>query len=120
MKKAAFWAVVIVAVALISYPVLNYFFGSIVEPDKYDDFAKCLTEKNVTMYGTDWCKFCQEQKALFGESFKYINYTNCDFGKDLCIAKKVKGYPSWIINGEIYSGVKSLESLSSLSKCDIK
>jgi hypothetical protein len=37
-----------------------------------DIFAKCLANKGMKMYGTEWCKNCQKQKALFGDSFKYI------------------------------------------------
>ena len=30
--------------------------------------AQCLTEKEVIMYGTEWCSHCKNQKAMFGES----------------------------------------------------
>ncbi len=88
-------------------------------PGQYDGFAQCLTEKQVTMYGTDWCKYCQQQKGMFGKSFKYVNYVNCDFNEQECDTAGVQGYPTWEINGEVYSGVQPLEYLSSLSECEL-
>ncbi|MEK7089329.1 MAG: hypothetical protein AAB920_00745, partial [Patescibacteria group bacterium] len=39
--------------------------------------AQCLASKKVTMYGTYWCSHCQNQKALFGDAFKYVPYVEC-------------------------------------------
>ena len=88
-------------------------------PGEYDDFAKCLSESGATKYGTDWCGYCKQQKALFGKSFKYVDYVNCDYNKDECILEGVTGYPTWKINGESYSGVQSFERLSQLTGCEL-
>ncbi len=88
-------------------------------PGKYDSLAKCLTEKDAKMYGTDWCPHCQNQKKEFGKSFQYINYINCDERKDECIIAGVKGYPTWMISGQNYPGEQSLNRLSQLSDCSI-
>ena len=67
---------VIIAVALIGIlfliikPALT---GKSVEELNIDRLAQYLTSQNVTMYGTSWCSHCQNQKKLFGKSFKYIN-----------------------------------------------
>ncbi len=84
------------------------------------EFAQCLTEKGAVMYGTDWCKFCKKQKAMFGENFKYINYVNCDEQRDVCIENDVKGYPTWHINGEVLVGVQKLDKLAYYSGCELK
>jgi hypothetical protein len=62
-----------------------------------DAFAKCLTAKGLTMYGAVWCPHCQDQKALFGDSFKYIKYVECPDNTQLCIDKNIQGYPTWIM-----------------------
>jgi len=62
-----------------------------------DDFAKCLTDKGWVMYGAVWCSHCKEQKALFGDSFQYIKYVECPDNEQLCLAKGVNGYPTWIV-----------------------
>jgi len=87
---------------------------------KYDSFAQCLTEKNVKMYGTDWCSYCQNQKKAFGSSFQYINYTDCDKYRQECLDAGVEGYPTWIINGDKYSGEQTLYRLASLTNCSLE
>ena len=82
-----------------------------------DVLAKCLTEKGVKMYGTEWCSYCKKQKEAFGNSFQYIDYIDCDKERSKCTAAGVKGYPTWVISGENYPGVQSFERLSSLSGC---
>ena len=55
--------------------VIIYSVYSATRPGQYDDFAKCLTQKGVVVYGAmDWCKYTQAQKAMFGKSFKHLNY----------------------------------------------
>jgi glutaredoxin len=88
-------------------------------PGKYDNFAKCLNEKGAIMYGTDWCSYCKNQKNLFGRSFEFVNYVNCDYEKDECQDQGVKGYPTWKINEKIYPGVQSIGRLSSLTGCEL-
>ena len=88
-------------------------------PDKYDDFAECLTGNGIIMYGTDWCPHCKDQKTMFGRSFRYINYVNCDSERLECDAAGVSGYPTWFISGSNYPGTQSLEQLSKLSNCSL-
>jgi len=90
-----------------------------VSPGEYDDFTKCLTENNTTMYGTEWCPHCKSQKALFGKSFKYIEYIDCDRNKDICLQNDVTGYPTWIIGNQSYPGEQSFYTLSKLTKCEL-
>jgi|TARA_B100002003_G_C14139673_1_gene548075 glutaredoxin len=88
-------------------------------PGEYDVFAKCLTERGAVMYGTDTCPHCKNQKELFGNSFKKINYINCDFKMEECLRNRVEGYPTWIIDGGNYPGEQPLEKLSVLSGCEL-
>lgn len=89
-------------------------------PGKYDTFAKCLTEKNLTMYGAYWCAHCKSQKALFGDSFKYVNYVECSTQTKLCLDKGVNGYPTWITSdGQKFEGEQSLKKLSDLTSCPL-
>ena len=85
-----------------------------------DAFAQCLTEKGVTMYGTEWCPHCQNQKEEFGDSFQYINFVDCDLSKGACKEAGIEGYPTWRIEGENYPGEQNLYKLASLSGCIIE
>jgi len=59
-------------------------------------FAKCLAEKNIVMYGTPWCSWCQRQKALFGESFSFVAYVDCSKRPNECVSEGINATPTWI------------------------
>ncbi len=80
----------------------------VISPGKYDGFAKCLSEKGVIMYGENWCQYTNAQKAMFGKSFKYINYEQ---------KSDLKVRPTWVIDGKTYETVQSFERLSTLTGC---
>ncbi len=92
--------VLLVLVAVIAYALFS--------SGKYDNFAKCLTEKGAIMYGEDWCQYTQGQKAMFGKSFKYINYE---------IKPGLRLRPTWVINNNTYEKVQSFQRLSALTGC---
>ena len=81
-------------------------------------FAKFLNENNIVMYSAYWCPHCHDQKQLFGkEAVKELKVIECaKDGKDnqyeLCQTKGISGFPSWEINGEIYSGTRDLNDLA--------
>ena len=101
-------------------------FGSVVltacssGPGEYDDFASCLFEEQVTMYGTEWCSHCQNQKKTFGKSFKYVDFVDCAI---VAMAGSFSsGYPARkrIITqsrqNRIYGYIFPIKSLSQLSR----
>lgn len=87
---------------------------------RYDEFAQCLSEENATMFGTDWCSHCQNQKAAFRGSFEHIDYVDCDEDRAECDAAGVRGYPTWRIDGDTYAGEQSLQKLSALTGCSLE
>jgi thiol-disulfide isomerase/thioredoxin len=59
----------------------------------------------VKFYGAFWCPHCQEQKAIFGDDMRYIDYVECDARDpaakpEECAAKKVDRYPTWFFPGQ--------------------
>ena len=96
-----------------------YVASSETAENDYDNFAKCLTEKGVKMYGADLCGHCANQKRMFGESFQYITYIECTQSQEICISEGIRGYPTWKYNGQSYPGEKTLQALSDLSGCDL-
>lgn len=89
--------VVILIIITIVFAVLELKDKKQIISINYDDFAKCLTEKKAVMYGAEWCSHCKEQKAVFGNSFKYVNYVECPDNIQMCLEKGISGYPTWII-----------------------
>lgn len=106
-------------IALIIVLAGAYYFYNSQKYSSLDRFAMCLTESEVKMLGVDYCPSCQNQKKIFGSSFEYIDYINCDFNKESCQELGIKFYPSWEINGKIYPGVKSIVDLKNLSGCSL-
>lgn len=90
----------------------------------YDALAKCLTEKGVKMYGAWWCPHCQNQKKMFGSSWKYINYVECAIGQSgqtkECRDAHIESYPTWIFpEGKRVTGEQSPESLGQQAGCTV-
>ena len=85
------------------------------------ELAKYLKDNGVVKYSAYWCPNCLDQSELFGkEAYKELNVVECARdGKNsqtqLCINKKIEGFPSWEINGKIIIGVQTLKELSELS-----
>jgi len=84
-------------------------------------FAKYLKNSGVIKYSAYWCPNCLNQSELFGkQAYKELNVVECaNDGKNsqtqLCIDKKIKGFPTWEINGKLILGVLSLKELSKLT-----
>ncbi len=121
-KHAALVIVALIVIGLGYGALTGNFVSNTSEPGgegPYDSFAQCLTENGAVMYGAYWCGHCQNQKEMFGSSFQYINYVECTEQGDLCQEAGITGYPTWIINGNKYPGEKPLETLVSLSGCEV-
>ena len=89
-------------------------------PGKFDDFARCLAQKGVTMYGADWCPHCLNEKRAFGSSFKYVPYVECPDEPKKCLAQGINGYPTWIFpDGKKLEGEQGIEKLAQESGCPI-
>jgi protein-disulfide isomerase len=85
-------------------------------------FAKHLRKTGVKLYTAFWCPHCYNQKERFGQdAVKQLEVIECDSRgvnpqRQLCIDKKIRGYPTWEIGGKLYPGDRSLENLAELSK----
>lgn len=111
------WAIIVgalIIIGVIVYPLMQ----SRLDETKYDSFAQCLTRAGAGMYGTEWCENCQNQKRMFGSSFKYVTYINCDANPTACENAGVTGYPTWIFNDEsTLVGTQALETLAEKANC---
>ena len=101
-------------IALSVIAVISYSVYSAARSGPYDDFAKCLSEKGAVMYGAmEWCHFTQGQRAMFGNSFKYINY------HEFTELPGIKKTPTWVIGGKWYENAQSFDKLASLTGCKV-
>ena len=85
------------------------------------ELAKYLKDIGVVKYSAYWCPNCFNQSELFGrQAYKELNVVECardgiNSQTQLCIDKKIKGFPTWEINGKLILGVLSLKELSKLT-----
>ena len=83
--------------------------------------AKYLKDNGVVKYSAYWCPNCLNQSELFGkQAYKELNVVECaregiNSQTQLCIDKKIKGFPTWEINGKLILGILSLKELSKLT-----
>ena len=103
---------ILAIIGILIVVIAGYGIYTISKPGPYDDFAKCLTSKGAVMYGAiDWCTYTQGQKAMFGRSFKYLDY------KDYKELNGIKKTPTWVINGVWYENVQTFDKLASVTGC---
>jgi uncharacterized membrane protein/glutaredoxin len=80
-----------------------------------------LAKTDAKFYGASWCPHCTEQKELFGPSSSRVPYIECSPGgprapqAQACNDAGIKSYPTWIIKGQRYAGIQSLDSLAQFS-----
>lgn len=92
---------------------------------KLDQFARCLTEKKVVMYGSFLCPHCQEQKELFGDAWPYVQYIECSMPGSrqmtaACSAAHIQHVPTWVFpNGQRREGMTPLKELSDRTGCKL-
>ena len=125
-NKIIIGSAVFLSAAIIIFGIISNNINSIVEnniPGFYDQFAQCLTSKRATMFGAAWCLHCREQKAVFGDSFKYINYVECPQNTQSCIDKGVQVFPTWLIGTstklEGFVENKTMKELSEAAECPL-
>jgi glutaredoxin len=83
--------------------------------------AEHLSRTDAKFYGASWCPHCIEQKELFGSSGRRLPYIECSAGgagkqTAVCNEAGVKNYPTWVIDGQRYTGTQSLDALAQYSK----
>lgn len=122
MNKNQLMTLFVILFAFLSMVFLLWGLSNSNKGREYIPFAQCLTEKRVIMYGTFWCSHCSEQKRMFGNSFSYVNYIECDPRNskgqpELCLEEGIQIYPSWKINNTLHKGTLSFERLSNLTGC---
>ncbi len=103
----------------------GYYFYYRTPPSTLDTFAQCLKSRGAKMYGAWWCPHCEEQKALFGFAFQYVNYAECSpegehTMNDACKQAGIKGYPTWqFSDGSRTEGPQPLNVLGEKTGCKL-
>jgi thiol-disulfide isomerase/thioredoxin len=111
--------------AVVSNPTESSQPTTVVQKNKYDDFATCLKDRGAKFYGAFWCPHCQSQKAIFGKSAGLLPYIECSTPNGLaqsqiCIDNKVTVYPTWeFSDGSRLNGELDLITLGIKTSCEL-
>lgn len=76
--------------------------------------AKCIG-KNTILYTQLGCHACENQEKLFGENYNQVTVIDCFYEMEKC--SEIQYTPTWIIKGEKYTGVQSIEKLKEITGC---
>jgi glutaredoxin len=119
MNKKILFVAILIFLAMV-FAAFYFYKPAATNITGLDNFAKCLASKNITMYGAAWCAHCQDQKNLFGDSFKYVSYVECPDEPQKCLNEGITGYPTWIFpDKRKLIGEQGLEKLSQESGCPL-
>jgi hypothetical protein len=127
-KDPAFLRKVIIGAIILAALAATYYVGYHRRAHQYDNFARCLSQKGIKMYGAYWCPHCSEQKAMFDASFQYAPYIECGIQGNTakiqqeCTDAGIKHFPTWQFPplGERVEGAIPLEDLSLRSGCPLQ
>ncbi len=127
MKKYAGLIVTLAAVIIVIGGLVFLSKRENGKPGQFDGIAQCLTNKGVKFYGASWCPHCAAQKALFGNSMKYITYVECALPGNqqgqvqACTDAKIEGYPTWVFpDNSRLSGEQQPKALAEKAGCSIQ
>jgi len=101
--------ILIVVLVIIGIKYLNQ------EPDINGKVISCIASKSRLIVSPT-CGYCAKQKEVLNDylnEFEIININN-----EIIEEYGVTRIPSWIINEQVYVGVKTIQELSELTNCN--
>lgn len=116
-------ALIITTALAVATAIFLYFKYLPPPKGKYDAFAQCIKASGATFYGAFWCPHCQNQKAMFGDSVKFLPYVECSTPDgtaqlQVCKDASVTGYPTWVFkDGSRLTGEVQLATLAQKTGC---
>lgn len=110
----------IAVVAVLGGIIALFYYSAPPQSGIYDEFAQCLSDKGVVMYGTKTCPYCARQKQMFGDSFRFIKYVECTVETQKCIADGARNVPLWLFSdGERLEGLQRFDTLAQKTGCSL-
>ena len=109
MKKSNLITIAVIVVVLILVAILTR--GS-PTGNVTKGVAQYIGDNSV-LYVQKGCHACETQEEIFGENNEYLTIIDCFYEREKC--EGITHTPTWIINGEKYVGVKSIDELKELT-----
>lgn len=115
-KNKVVTVITVVLILAIACGIIYFkgFQGATIQDLPSEKVAKWIGENSV-LYVQPGCSHCEDQERLFGDSIRYLTMIDCLENRQECIDAEVEGTPTWIIDGQKYVGVQSIEKLKELT-----
>lgn len=109
-------SVVIIILFIAGAIIYSKNIGFTVKDLPSEEIARWIGEHSV-LYARATCSHCREQEDLFGANVKYLNILDGDKEENWkkFIDAGINQVPTWVINGQKYVGVQSIEKLKELT-----
>jgi uncharacterized membrane protein len=127
LPAAPAWRLSSGGIALVTLLVLHLHYAGVFDPAAGPEdphlraVAEALTASGAKFYGASWCPHCMDQKKMFGAAGRFLPYVECAPNGPRapqateCVAQQIKGYPTWVINGNRYQRMLSVRQLAAMS-----
>ncbi len=102
-------AIIVIAIILGIYWVKGNGNGS-------EALVQCIAD-NSQLIVKEGCPVCAAQEKIFEGYMGKFDLIDCSIESQKCIDLGITHVPTWIINGEKYEGVQSIEKLKELTGC---
>ena len=116
MKKKEILIFLILIIGVIGIILL---INSTRENGDYDKETMLCIAKDTKLIVSPTCGYCAQQKDLLKENLdNYEDYFEIlTINPELSDQYNLKGVPTWIINEQTYSGLRTIEQLKELTGC---
>lgn len=80
------------------------------------DIVQCISEKSI-LYVSKTCGHCARQKDILSDCLDRLEIVDCTDEIEKCIENGITQVPTWVINGQKYAGVKTIDEIIELCGC---
>lgn len=81
-----------------------------------NEMMKCIANNSLLIVSKT-CSHCANQLKILGDSKDKFEIIYIDEAPEVIDQYGITGVPAWVINGRVYSGVKSINGLKKLTGC---
>jgi len=87
------WVVIALIVIALIFSIKTIIPEPNPNPNNFSNQIISCLDNQYTMYGTEWCAHCRNQKNTLGKVIVDVSYIDCDKNMAQCEGKGITGYP---------------------------
>ncbi|MFA5174524.1 MAG: thioredoxin family protein [Candidatus Pacearchaeota archaeon] len=115
MKRETKTLLVLVLIVIAIIAIIYYVRGN---NNSDEAIIKCIA-KNSKVVISPTCSACAAQEKILGDYLNEFNLISIKDNPEILTQYNIKAVPTWIINNQTYTGVKTIDELADLTACKI-